>query len=369
MGNLTSSKSTEEDLKGIIYNSKLYKLFTDVFNEKYVFGSHTKKVLLKRAICTGQDRIPISFPYVDEDNKIKNYTIMIDVKYLDGKLLKTKTANRENEDELIEIHMNSDGKSCDINETTDQTCITYSSQKERDVRISGSVGCRTFYTGNKDGNSVDPNNDDPVKGTDFNSFCGSVLKMRRLEDDDFNGDPTQFNAQGKGNKYYINSFRDCNCVNAASTKHYNDFTVLGSSTTLNQYLLTQNFDKRCNSFLDSTFNPGNFVNTQLCINYSTIGGNVNISDKSDYTSEQSCGIGTQQVVEKKTQVQTTQAPVKTEQVPGEKKKIPGTDTPDIGPAPTIPPDVVKDRNTHIIIVSTILTIVISILLFIILEEL
>jgi hypothetical protein len=360
MGNLTSSSSFEPSpIKGVIKNKKLYDFFINTFNDKYYIGNYKTKVLLKRAICTGQTRIPISFPFVNENNEIKEYTINIDIKDNNGNLLKKEEEKLGND--AFNIYMNQYGQKC--NSETDQTCENYSSEFSENMRITQSQACRTFYTGNINGDSVDPNSNT----TDFNSFCGTVLNIRRLNGEDYNGNKNNFNENGQGNSYFTNEFRDCNCVNSASTKNYQDFKIVNSAQTLNQYMLTQNFDRRCNNYLDSTFNPANYFIKDLCINRETIGGNVKISEHSEYNSKQSCSAGTPQIVEKHSQPENI--PTQPEPTQPEPTQPEPTQPEPTQPEPISSSDLNKITQKHTIIVTSVFSVVVSILLFIIFKEL
>ena len=210
---------------------------------------------------------------------IKDYTIMVPIYYPkgDGNTIRD---NNNNDDSSVQ-YIDKDKNNLEPNQTLFNRGINiggrqYGATKDGTVNQSG-LGCNVFYLG-RDDNKFD------LKS----GMCKTVLDYRRNLGKDWNEielcdevtDNRTNDCNGRdrlsGNDFYINTFRDCNCVlTSLSEKLKTDQNIIINAANREYY--AQNLDNRCNK-KEFTFTTGNKIQA-LCSNTvvvqdSNIQGNI-----------------------------------------------------------------------------------------------
>lgn len=286
--------------------SKLNKFIMKTLNEKYYVinnENNNSRILLKRAMCTGQIQIPISLPYV-KNNEITEYSIMVPVYY------PANISLPEDEDDLTSNDFNAALTNIPIEKANYDDNVRFIPNEKNetkaffkkginiDTRLYGhlkdggvnesSTGCELFYLGNSNG-----------KFDLSGGMCKTVLDYRRSIGKDWNetelcdsvNDARTLNCNGQdqkpGNDFHINTFRDCNCVLTSITEKLRttDNKIVNDET---REYYAQNLDERCKQ-QEYTFTTGNKLQS-LCANIAIFDDTeINVEGKNNSVSiNQNC---------------------------------------------------------------------------------
>jgi hypothetical protein len=374
MGNLTTKNTddTSDTINTLNLNNKLSSKIIDILNKNYKIGDLDNNILIKRAFCTGKHQIPINFPHYDDStDSIKDYTINFPV------------YKKDSDGNLNEILKETDVEAGNIyNEvdTTNGQTVEYGRILNASGFRSSSEGCNTLYTGKPEAyGEVKDNIVEYINIT--KTLCGAIYNEREnfTKDERYHGRYPN-SSREMGNDYVVNPYPECSCVLSPWKLNRAIYFTPGSLGTLDEpFKIAQMFDARCTKEIEQgAITTTKIVgNVNVCVNNVVVANNIAEEDfggKGGINSDIGCNIGDKKIDFKPNIINKfaggdggTGADVT--KGAAETKQVPGADTPDIGPLPTMPPDLVKQRNLHIIIVATVVTIVITILLLIIANKL
>lgn len=363
MGNLTTKNGIPDNSNSLGIENKLSLKIIEILNKKYKIGDLDKNILIKRAFCTGKHQIPINLPVFDDNtNSIKEYTISVPVYGEDGNI-------------LTELDVKPGLK---YDETESGLTVQYGKISQNSVVATATEGCKVLYTGNSSGfESVKDNEVETLKTKD--SLCGAILDERQTlpGDKQFHG-AFPLSSNNKGNEFVINPYPECSCVLSPWKLKRSIFFTPGSLGSFSEpYEIAQMFDTKCpTSIIDFGAITTNVISGDInvCVNNVTVANNIiedDFAGKGDISTNIECNNTneTRKNIDFKPNI--IDEYVGTSGGSGAEVTLGPSETkqPDVGPLPTLPSDLIKEKNKNVIITATILTVIVSILLLIIAKEL
>jgi ribosomal protein L31 len=226
-------------------------------------------------------KIPKDLDETNEDIGIlKEYSIRIRVKDQEGNYIDKKPGYEDSKKSRKSYFENNNGNNAPIfkanihDENDNQPKSYYIAGKKGDAndtfRLLGSSDCHAFYTGSTTGIKTEKDSQNIPDKINRGGLCKDMGESRikayktsingiyNWENQDpsskFTGDErtpvsqidTKTDIRASYNRYYVNEFEDCNCINSNLEYDYENQTGAANITAQIPYHVA-NLDKRCNN--------------------------------------------------------------------------------------------------------------------------